>query len=156
MASGPPALAPGTTRAYATIGRRFIARLTDGLLFAAPAFVLLVPYIETDGDDVSFDPPVWLLAAITIASLVYEIVLIAWRGQTLGKMAMSIQVVRTDTGEPPAWSYSGIRALLPTVAGAVPVAGLFLWAGIYLVALVTPRRQGVHDYAAGTIVVSRR
>jgi uncharacterized RDD family membrane protein YckC len=124
MASGPPALAPGTTRAYATIGRRFVARLTDGLLFAAPAFVLLVPYIDTASDDVSFDPPVWLLAAITLASLVS--------------------------------SYSGIRALLPTVAGAVPVAGLFLWSGIYLVDLFTPRRQGIHDYAAGTIVVSLR
>ena len=63
---------------------------------------------------------------------------------------------RTDSGGPPAWSYSGIRALLPTVAGAVPGAGLFLWLTVYLVAIFTPRRQGLHDFAAGTIVVSLR
>ncbi len=156
MASGPPALAPGTTRAYATIGRRFIARLSDGLLFAVLAFLLLVPYIDTDGEEVSFDPPLWLLGTITLASVVYEIVLIAVRGQTLGKIAMGIQVVRADTGELPSWSYSGIRSLLPAAAGAVPVAGLFIWLAVYLVAMFTPRRQGIHDLAAGTVVVSRR
>jgi len=42
------------------------------------------------------------------------------------------------------------------VAGAVPVLGLFLWLGVYLTAVVTPRRQGIHDLAAGTVVVSAR
>jgi uncharacterized RDD family membrane protein YckC len=154
--SAGPTAAPAAAGAYASIGRRAIARLTDGLLFAVPAFLLLIPYIDTDDDVLSFDPPIGLLIGITVTSVLYEIVLVALRGQTVGKIAMGIRVVRIDSGRPPGWSYSGIRALLPTVAGAVPVLGLFLWLGVYLTAVVTPRRQGIHDLAAGTVVVSAR
>jgi uncharacterized RDD family membrane protein YckC len=152
---GPPA-APGTAHALAAIWRRAVARVTDGLIFAVPAFLLLVPYLDTDDGELTLDPPLWLLGTITLASLIYEVVLVAVRGQTLGKIAMGIEVARIDTGRPPSWSHSGIRALVPTVAGAVPVVGVFLWLGTYLLAVVTPRRQGLHDLAAGTIVVASR
>jgi uncharacterized RDD family membrane protein YckC len=37
---------------------------------------------------------------------------------------------------------------------AVPVVGIFLMATMYMTAIFNPRRQGLHDRAAGTIVVT--
>jgi uncharacterized RDD family membrane protein YckC len=138
----------------ASIGQRAVARLVDTLLFAVPGAVLLARYLEIDGDDVSIDAPFWLTLVLAAASALYEVVFIAWRGQTLGKMLLRVRVVQIDDGRIPGVAKSAIRTLVPTVAGAIPFAlAPVLALGVYLYALVDRRRQGIHDKAAGTIVV---
>jgi uncharacterized RDD family membrane protein YckC len=140
----------------ASIGRRAVARLTDGLIFAVPIFFLLLPFLDFGDSEASFSVPWGVLVAMQAVVAVYEVTMIAWRGQTVGKIAMGVRVVRVDDGQVPSWTYSGIRALVPAGAGAVPGVGTILSLVVYLWAVVDPRRQGLHDKSAGTIVVAAR
>jgi uncharacterized RDD family membrane protein YckC len=46
-----------------------------------------------------------------------------------------------------------MRALVPLSLGAIPRIGVFLSVMCYAMALWNPLRQGLHDKAAGTLVV---
>ena len=46
-----------------------------------------------------------------------------------------------------------MRALVPLSLGAIPRVGVFLGVLVYSIALWNPLRQGLHDKAAGTLVV---
>ena len=136
----------------AGVGRRWLARVIDGVIFATLA---TFGDLNVDSWEV-WDRPVGYSLVITALVLVYEVWMIAAKGQTLGKMATRIKVIRTDNGEVPGMSRSFIRWLLP---GIFIVAGMFIWvfefiaAVIYLYLLWDRNRQGLHDKAAGTLVV---
>jgi uncharacterized RDD family membrane protein YckC len=92
--------------------------------------------------------------------------LLSWRrgGQTLGMRPWRIRVVRGD-GARVVWP----QALLRLLVAAMPLLGLGLapwlgqrgalwvvllaWGAWFAVALFDPRRRGLHDLAAGTVVV---
>jgi len=88
--------------------------------------------------------------------VIYQTVMVAWRGQTVGAMSMSIKVIRLDDGAIPGWQPSAIRALVPQVAGLVPIAGPFAVIVIHAWMFFDRQRQGLQDKAAGTIVVTTR
>lgn len=141
----------------ASIGRRVLARLTDGLILLP---ILGISYVLNSATSASAPVIAWALlgAGLTAA---YEVALIATRGQTLGKMAFKLRVVVANDGSVPGWERAAARLALPVaVEGAVAV----LWRGggvltglltlvIYLWAARDRFRQGLHDKAAGTIVV---
>lgn len=141
---------PPDDAALASIGARFAARLIDGLVLAVPAFAVIAATVDLD-DRGSL--PLSTVLALSLGAGLYEVLLTAWRGQTVGKMALRIRVVRTDTGAPPTLGPAAIRYLLPAAVSAVPVIGPFLSLAVYLPALRDPRRQGFHDRAAATVVV---
>src|SRR4029077_411526 len=91
--------------------------------------------------------------AVTAVALVYETVMIAVLGRTVGKIVLGTRVVRLVDGTRPDWYESGIRALVPLSLGAIPRIGVFLAVFVYSMALWNPLRQGLHDKAAGTLVV---
>ncbi|KYH43334.1 RDD family protein [Branchiibius sp. NY16-3462-2] len=108
------------------------------------------------------DPPgvPWQsLAAILIISAVYEIALVAWRGQTLGHMAAGIRVRRLDSDRPPDVASSGVRWVVKqagSLLGALPVLAFFgsLFQLInYLFPLWDKLSQALHDKAARTYIV---
>ena len=69
-----------------------------------------------------------LTALITVAiGALYEVWMIAVKGQTLGKMAVGIEVRRGDDGELPGWASSLRRWLLPGLAGVASY-----WVSLYL------------------------
>ncbi|MEO5875832.1 MAG: RDD family protein [Streptosporangiaceae bacterium] len=73
-----------------------------------------------------------------------------WNGQTLGKKAMSIRVVREDTGGPIDSKASAIRALLYVLLPYVCcIGGLVDAFWIFS----NPRNQTLHDKIAKTVVV---
>jgi uncharacterized RDD family membrane protein YckC len=94
---------------------------------------------------------------------VYEGWLLSARGQTLGKMAARVRVVRTD-GTPitrkQAWGRAFIRSLFLSVWYAVTLihwSDAVIWIFFLtlldpLLALVTPQRTALHDLAARTRV----
>lgn len=161
---------------------RFGARLIDGVIFLALTVALLFVLHLTDIkpmpiDEVSDAENVeevfdyfedyfeglellgWWFAA---AAAFYEIAFIAIKGQTPGKMATRIQVVRSDDlfqpewGRPPSWGQSLFRWGLPFVLGLpvyfVPFGNLL--AILCYLSLVWDRdRQGWHDKVARTFVV---
>jgi uncharacterized RDD family membrane protein YckC len=77
----------------------------------------------------------------------YMIYLTGSKGQTLGKMAFGIKVVKTDTDETPGY----FSAFLREVVGKF-LSSLVLLLG-YLWMIWDSRKQTWHDKIAGTVVV---
>ena len=86
----------------------------------------------------------FILAFIPISAL-YHTLLLAWRGQTLGKIAVHIRVVRPDGGKL-TLGQSFVRSL------GYPISALPLFLG-FLVAFKSANRRTLHDMIAGTMVV---
>lgn len=144
----------------ATPGARVGARLVDAHIFLVLWAVLLIASIyaldaaDVNGSDFGF--LVVLVVPLIAAGLVYEAVMIATRGQTLGKMAVGIKVVRSDTGARPGAGKSLGRWALPYLALLIPLVG-WLFTLLCCVSLTWGNdRQGWHDRAAGTLVVVRQ
>ena len=90
---------------------RIAARIIDFLITTIPFGILAQPYVKTTGKTQSFDGPAWLVVASLITPLVYEILMTAWHGQTIGKMALRLQVVRYRDGGHVNLQASAIRAI---------------------------------------------
>ena len=54
------------------------------------------------------------------------------------------------------WFAAFTRALVPLALGVVPQVGPALGLAVYTFAVFSPRRQGLHDRAAGSLVVRAR
>jgi uncharacterized RDD family membrane protein YckC len=91
--------------------------------------------------------------ALTSVAFVYETLMIALLGRTVGKLALGTRVVRAVDGARPGWTEATMRALVPLSLGAIPRVGVVLGVLVYSLALWNPLRQGLHDKAAGTLVV---
>jgi uncharacterized RDD family membrane protein YckC len=141
--------------ALASYGRRIMAWFVDLLIFVVPAILLVLMTADFSTEDPVASIPFAVSLILSAAFVAYQTIMVALRGQTVGAMSMSIVVVRLDTLVKPGWSSSGIRALVPQVAGVIPYIGPLLVVIVHAWMFVDPRRQGLQDKAAGTIVVSR-
>ncbi len=163
---------------------RLSARFVDGIIFVAFTVALLFAFHFTDTKPMPIDELAdsdtaedffdllqdyfedldnltWWLTAV---AAFYEIAFIAVKGQTPGKMATRIQVVRAEDlfqpewGRPPSWGRSLVRWGLPFVLGLpayfVPF-GNFLPLLCYLSLTWDRDRQGWHDKAARTFVIRK-
>ncbi len=142
--------------ALASIGKRALAQFLDGLVVGIPLFAITAAlgYSLTDSS-LSNSTLTWLTVLWVGANLIYNIVAIAVYGYTVGKRITGIKVVNRVDGGRVSWTYSAVRALIPTAVQLVPVVGPGLSLVVYLRAVFHPLRQGLHDAAAGTIVVKR-
>ena len=88
----------------------------------------------------------WLRVAVFFVVLVmYFIAFWAWCGQTPGKMALRVRVVRFD-GSPVGWGGAFLR-ICGYIISILPIALGFFWVAF------DGRRQGLHDKVAETFVV---
>ena len=179
---------------YASFETRLVAFVLDVIvllavfaLFFAVAFLQIL--VRTDfGETDTPDSAVWAAAIILAAYCflflpLYFTGLWAWRGQTVGQMAMVIRVVRRD-GSPVGPARAALRVgglnLLPPIFVAsllaLPAAGasedvliaLILVLALAAVVLIViqvvgflmipfdPQRQALHDRVADTIMVEPR
>ena len=96
-----------------------------------------------------------LLLAIGMGSVAYRVVTTAKWGAGIGKYLLGLRVaVRTPEGVqllPPGWQRAWRRWAVPQVPGLIPLPGTGLLA--YVPAFRDPLRRGLHDRAAGTVVV---
>ncbi len=145
---------PTSTDRLASIGQRALAQLIDSVIIGIPLF-----FVSTaiSGDLTEADSGQLLLVTVLWlgVSLFYNTAMIAIYGATIGKRVMKLMVVNREDGSAVTWTYAAVRALIPTVAGLIPVIGLAANLVVYLRAVFHPLRQGLHDAAAGTIVVRR-
>ncbi|HEX3906703.1 MAG TPA: RDD family protein [Mycobacteriales bacterium] len=99
-----------------------------------------------------------ILMVMTVAAVAYRVVTTAKWGAGLGKMLLGLRVVvdRPDApaASPPGWARSWKRWGVPQLPGLIPLPATGLLA--YLPALRDARRRGLHDRAAGTIVIDTR
>jgi uncharacterized RDD family membrane protein YckC len=145
----------------AGIGSRFIAALIDHVfqlvLILAAFFAVTYGFQGSEGWQRILDETInitgWALAVmITTIFLIfwgYFIVFeVLWNGQTPGKRAVQIRVVK-DNGQPVDFFSSAVRNVIrildfqPGVTYAVGVVSMFF----------SPSYKRVGDYAAGTVVV---
>lgn len=145
--------APPLPLSPADFWMRVVAAITDGLLvvLVQGLFGLLlggVIYLLTgsiDGHDSAL-----LAGVVTLSSMVvgaaYYVFFTGYCGQTPGKMAIRVKVIRTGGGE---IGYG--RALAREIPGKF-LSGLLLGVG-YLMVAIDPRKQGLHDKIADTLVV---
>lgn len=85
--------------------------------------------------------------------LLYEVPLVAFRGQTPGKMLNNVKVVAFEDGGPPGWGRSCTRWSVLWVPLFIPL-GVVLTLLIAISPLFDPDRRGWHDRLSGTMVVS--
>ena len=151
-------------------GERFLAALIDGVLpmviGVGIAVAIAIPAYQRHQQELvrGIEPPalgsanhlsstwVWLGVLVLVAYFIYSLVLVYLYGQTVGKRAMGIRVVRVD-GSRVALSRIVFLRWLPTaLLGAIPFLG-------WIVQLVDPllifreSSQCLHDDIADTRVV---
>jgi uncharacterized RDD family membrane protein YckC len=137
----PPGVEPGG------LGKRFLARIVDALVFIPITIAVLVITKDSSlGAKLAGNLCQLILAAI------YESLMLARFGKTLGKMAAGVKVVSLETGQIPAMDAVVKRTCFYT----------FSVVAVYIGALVTylsplfdssPRRRGWPDKWAGTVVI---
>ncbi len=145
---------------------RFGARLIDSILLAAVSLAILAAALfaisiaddAADVDVVVFAVLTGLLLILFIAAA-YETAMVTRRGQTVGKIALGIKVVRTEGDENPAWRSALKRWALPSLPGVIfwlvftPLVSLVGPVLIYFSLTWDQSRQGWHDKFAETFVV---
>ena len=154
-------LGTGDTVELASPGARLGARILDFVIVSVAFIILAVLGVTAAfGGSDSEEASAFAVGAIVVSvllgaaiGLLYEVTMIATRGQTLGKMATSIKVVRADNGLVPGWGKSIGRWILPALLPIIPFVGWILSLLVYISLLWDRARQGWHDKAAGTLVV---
>jgi uncharacterized RDD family membrane protein YckC len=134
---------------YAGFGKRFGALIIDRLIVFAPLYVLFLVVMFSTMDSKG-EPSPWamlLLIPMIFAMPLYDALMIQYRnGQTIGKRALKLRVVRID-GSPvtagQAWGRAAMRFLLE---GCISIID-------YIPALFTEEKTTLHDMASGTRVV---
>lgn len=98
----------------------------------------------------------WLVFIPWTILVIYQLVLLSTRGQTLGKGWMKIRIVTYEGGEPVGFVKAFLlRSFVPGLIGIIPILGpLFSMAN--LVFGLSEERRCIHDYIAGTKVVRSR
>lgn len=119
------------------------------MLFIAVAGLQLL--FRSDFGDV--DPPesaFYVALGIILSYLafapLYYILPWAWKGQTVGKMAVHIKVVRREDGGPLGLGRASLR-LLGYLASTLPLLAGFLMAPF------DRERRALHDHLAGSVVI---
>jgi len=162
---------------YHTFWRRTGALLIDGLVFSPLTLAPIV--MMTIHHGISLAAYLALSGLTTVVSAAYFIILPALRGQTLGKMATGVRIVKTDGGAITV-KEAFLRYLPGLLVGLLISIPTFIWLsglptidmasmsalpawinwinGAWLLAelitlLCNPHRRAIHDFVAGTEVV---
>ncbi|MEX0846224.1 MAG: RDD family protein [Ilumatobacteraceae bacterium] len=137
----------------ASYRRRVGGSIIDEIIVLLPIAITLAVTGFRPGDDLTRTTLVVLEVAMVLVGFTYEAVMIGLLGRTVGKFATGTRVVRADTGGRLGWFSSVQRAMVPAVANGVPALGVLLSALVYVPAFFDPLRRGLHDRAAGSLVV---
>ena len=136
----PPAVQSGSGPSGPRAGfwKRFAALFIDGVILGVVQGILTVLL----GDSIGV---VYILSTL-ITWGYYTYFEGGPRGQTIGKMALSIRVIDFRTGGPIGYGRGFVRQLVKVVSGAVLLLG-YLWM------LWDKEKQTWHDKGAGSVVV---
>jgi uncharacterized RDD family membrane protein YckC len=103
------------------------------------------------------------LVVALLVSACYSVILIAWRGQTVGNRVVRTRVLSLRTAGVPTFSAAVIRwsvfngAALISLLSSAFAPGYLLWLVVACVPILfTTFRQGIHDLAANVVVIDER
>ncbi len=139
---------------------RLLARSLDAVVVA---FALALLYVEvtsrwSDGAptnlvDAGDSSGLNLRLTFLAVTALYELLPTALAGRTFGKLLLGLQVQRAGAAEAPGFGRAAGRWIVLIGAAALPVVGLPALVVVTGVALFDPRRRGLHDRLAGTVVM---
>lgn len=129
----------------------------DLLVTGVPATILTLPFLDLDAVVESGETPSWVLGLNVGVWVLYQVVMVAALGKTVGALAVGVRIARYTDGRNPTVHQAALRALVPAVFPVIPIpfvnAG---WVVVYMSALYNPLRRGFHDVAGGTVVIRTR
>lgn len=148
----------------ASLGDRLLAAILDGviaMLLMIPMFIGIAMSAQTNAE-ASSQPPelspasiglIGLSALMLLGMIIYNLVLLATRGQSIGKKLKGIRIVTHPEGANP----GGVKTILLRgfvngFIGAVPVLGP-IYSLVDICFIFREDRRCIHDLIAGTQVV---
>ncbi len=165
MASGAVAASPRGWH-YGGFWIRFGARMIDGLVLGVPLvimFALLIPnLLRTQGDP--SNPALAAFAAFGLSIFLgyflvlicYEVLMLKYRGATLGKMACGLKVVRAD-GSSLGWGVSFGRVFMwNIVTSGIPYLNSILMLISGIMAGTDSEKRALHDRVCDTRVLYKQ
>ena len=142
---------------FAGFWDRFVARIIDSIVMFVLSIVigiivwtfglLIVILIIPSPENTLFAVGCGFLAflfSLIIGPSIYTIVLHKKYGQTIGKRALEIKVIKTN-GKPLNWKTAIIRELADVINAIIVLT--------YLIIVFDSKKQGLHDKIADTVVV---
>ncbi|MEU2713311.1 RDD family protein [Streptomyces sp. NPDC007205] len=141
-------------------GRRTLARIVDMILVGVVVWLLTwafgVREYQINGDQAEVGRSVAQSVIAAVLYIAYDTFLMAKYGQTLGKQWLGMRVANLDDGATPSVPANLIRALVLWLPFAFCCA--CIWTAICggWSFFDKPYKQGLHDKAAKTVVVSTR
>ena len=141
----------GDAVSLGTAGARLLARLLDALLVGVPyAVVVLVAFGKPHG----LAAIAAVLLGLVVVFVVYDVLMTAAKGGSVGKRITGVVVAGFDGGQPAAGRLA-IRSLVLFGPAFVPGLGqLYLLCCVVSAVLDEEFKRGWHDRAAGTVVVA--
>ncbi len=144
-----------TNQTLASRGTRFVAVLLDGLLSLPAAIPLWIGmYMNASATQSGGTAPgsasilMGLGSLVLLVFFVFQIYLLATKGQTIGKKWMKIRIVKLDGSNPGFVGAVLMRAFVNGLLGIVPFYGL-----VDILFIFNDDRRCLHDKIAGTRVV---
>jgi uncharacterized RDD family membrane protein YckC len=130
------------------VGLRAVATIIDGILLGAIGYAIAywTGSITADGFDLNGGP----FFALAIIALAYYIVLEAWLGATVGKLATGLKVVMRGSGASISFQAATVRSVMRIIDG------LFFYLVGAIAVWMSPHNQRFGDRLADTIVARAR
>ena len=152
-----PAYYTGTPTPYQGVAIRFVAILIDYVIIGVISVILALPFVgaaiaTANAGNLSALSGASIAAAALIGLVVwflYFTMLEGHYGQTIGKMALNIKVVREVDGAPIDYGEAAVRTILRIIDGLFDylIGAIFIW--------TSDEKQRLGDRVAHTVVVSK-
>ncbi|MEU9206956.1 RDD family protein [Streptomyces sp. NPDC048415] len=139
-------------------GKRVLARIIDMILVGIVVWLLSWAFgfsqYTVDADKIKYGESFGREVVAAILYIAYDTVMISKSGQTLGKKWLSLRVANLDNGSTPSVQTSLVRALVLWLPFAFCCACIWTAIAGGWSFFDKPYKQGLHDKAAKTVVVS--
>ncbi|MFJ8786571.1 RDD family protein [Streptomyces sp. NPDC102476] len=148
--AGMPPLAPS--------GRRTLARIIDMIMVGVVVWLITlgvgVSEFNVDSDDMQYGKSLAQSALAAVLYIAYDTIMISRSGQTLGKKWLGMRVADLDNGSTPSTQTTLIRSAVLWIPFAFCCACIWTAIAGGWSYFDKPYKQGLHDKAAKTVVVS--
>ncbi|MEY9991689.1 putative RDD family membrane protein YckC [Streptomyces sp. V4I8] len=139
-------------------GKRTLARIIDMILVGVVVWLLTwgfgVTEYDMDTDQVEYGKSFVQSLVAAVLFIGYDTIMTARTGQTLGKKLLNMRVANLDNGATPSVQASLIRAAVLWIPFAFCCACIWTVIAGGWSFFDKPYKQGLHDKAAKTVVVS--
>jgi uncharacterized RDD family membrane protein YckC len=139
-------------------GRRTVARIIDMILVGVVVWLLTLAFgveeYTLNADKMEYSRGLGQAVIAAVLYVGYDTVMIAKSGQTLGKKLFKLRVANLDNGSTPSVQTTLVRSLVLWIPFAFCCACIWTAIAGGWSFFDKPYKQGLHDKAAKTVVVS--